>query len=63
MAIVYHLNMQTGNTIFKCVHPLPKPKSYGILVVDILEEMETIARAIRPITYKKTFRSLKVIFV
>jgi hypothetical protein len=31
--------------------------------VYILEEMETIAEAIRPITYKKTFRSLKAIFV
>ena len=32
-------------------------ESYGILVVDILEEMETIAKAIRPITCKKTFRN------
>ena len=38
-------------------------ESYGILVVDILEEMETIAKAIRPITYKKTFRNLEAIFV
>ena len=42
---------------------MSKPDSYGILVVDILEEMEAIAKAIRPITYKKTFRNLKVYFV
>jgi hypothetical protein len=42
---------------------LSNSESCGILVVYILEEMETIARAIRPITYKKTFRNLKAIFV
>jgi len=35
--------------------PLPKYDSCGILVVEIMEGMETIAKAIRPITYKKTF--------
>ena len=42
---------------------MPKPEIYGILMIDILEEMEAIAKAIRPITYKKTFRSLEVVFV
>ena len=45
------------------IHHLSKQQSYGILEVGKMEEIEAIAKAIRPITYKKTFRSLEVIFV
>jgi hypothetical protein len=61
-AIVYHLNRQIGNEIF-FAQALVKTKIMWYACIRQLEEMEAIARAIRPITYKKTFRDLEVIFV